>query len=463
MLIRGLLVASLALATITRLLADPPNILFIAVDDLRPSLGCYGAPDVITPNIDKLASQGIQFERAYAQVATCGASRASLFSGLSPTAKRFTDYQSRIDKDAPGIATLPQVFKENGYTTISVGKILHMPADSAAVSWSKPPFRLHDKTHGAGRALLKESVGPFPDGSRLRLDEQADVDDFAYGDGLFLKQAIEELQRLKDSDQPFFLACGFMKPHLPFYAPKRYWDLYEPLELTLPENLTWQKDIPLSEWHIRKAQESRSLHSGGMDEWSEAYYRRLHHGYYACVSYIDSLVGRLLDELERLELADDTIVILWGDHGFQLGERSLTGKHNTFDLSLRVPVILRVPGSRSQGVRSQALLSSIDIFPTLVELAGLEQPNHLQGVSFAGIALDPDAEFRDNVYCRFQQADTVFTKRYAYTRFDEGSEMLFDYNNDPNEERNVAGLTKYQDILNKLRKLLEARIQQSLN
>jgi arylsulfatase A-like enzyme len=161
-----------------------------------------------------------------------------------------------------------------------------------------------------------------------------------------------------------------MKPHLPFYAPKKYWDLYDREALTLPENLTWQEDIPLSEWHIRKAQESRSLHSGGMDEWSEAYYRRLHHGYYACVSYIDSLVGRLLDELERLELAEDTIVILWGDHGFQLGERSLTGKHNTFDLSLRVPVILRFRDRKVRPVRSEALFSSIDIFPTLVELAG---------------------------------------------------------------------------------------------
>jgi hypothetical protein len=242
---------------------------------------------------------------------------------------------------------LPQVFKENGYTTLSVGKVLHMPEDSAAVSWSKPPFHLYEKTHGAGRALLQETVGPFADGKAYGLDEQADVDDFAYGDGQFLKRAIEELGRLKDSDKPFFLACGFMKPHLPFYAPKRYWDLYDREGLTLPDNLTWQEDIPLSEWHIRKAQESRSLHSGEMDEWSEAYYRRLHHGYYACVSYIDSLVGRLLDELERLELAEDTIVILWGDHGFQLGERSLTGKHNTFDLSLRVPVILRVPGSDS--------------------------------------------------------------------------------------------------------------------
>jgi arylsulfatase A-like enzyme len=443
--------------------ADKPNVLFIAIDDLRPSLGSYGAPDVVTPNIDKLASQAVQFNRAYAQVATCGASRASLFSGLSPTKDRFTNYQSRIDEDAPGIATLPQVFKENGYTTLSIGKILHLPQDSAEVSWSEPPFRLHDKTHGAGRALLKETVGPFADGKEYGLDEQADVDDFAYGDGQFLKKALEELKRLKDSDKPFFLACGFMKPHLPFYAPKRYWDLYDRSELTLPANTSWPEDIPLSEWHIRKAQESRSFHSGGMDEWSEDYYRRLHHGYYACVSYIDSLVGRLLDELERLELADDTIVILWGDHGFQLGERSLTGKHNTFDVSLRVPVILRVPGSDSQGVRSEALFSSIDIFPTLVELAGLEKPDHLHGVSFADIATDPQAEFRDSVYCRFQRAATVFTRRYAYTRLDEGSEMLFDYQTDPDETVNVAGYPEYHDVLQQMRQLLDERIEQSLN
>jgi iduronate 2-sulfatase len=443
--------------------ADKPNVLFIAIDDLRPSLGIYGAPDVVTPNIDKLASQGVQFNRAYAQVATCGASRASLFSGLSPTKDRFTNYEARIYEDAPGIATLPQVFKENGYTTLSIGKILHDSEDSAEVSWSEEPFRLHSKTHGAGRALLPETVGPFPDGKKFRLDEGADVDDFAYGDGQFLKQALRELKRLKDADEPFFLACGFMKPHLPFYAPKKYWDLYDRESLTLPDNLSWQKDIPLKDWHIRKAQESRSFHAGGMDEWSEAYYRRLHHGYYACVSYIDSLVGQLLDELERLELADETIVILWGDHGFQLGERSLTGKHNTLDLSLRVPVILRVPGAGKKGVRSEALFSSIDIFPTLVELAGLKKPDHLQGVSFAGIASDPQAEFRDSVYCRFQRAAAVFTSRFAYTRFDEGSEMLFDYDKDPDEKCNVAGHPDYADSLKQMRQLLDERIQQSIN
>jgi len=439
--------------------ADKPNVLFIAIDDLRPSLGCYGAPDVVTFNIDKLAAQGLQFNRAYAQVATCGASRTSLFSGLSPTKDRFTNYRSRIDEDAPGIATLPQVFKENGYTTISLGKILHLPEDSATLSWSELPFRAGNKRKGS---LLKETLGDFPDGKTCRLDEGADVDDFAYTDGQILKKALGDLNRLKDSDKPFFLACGFVKPHLPFFAPKRYWDLYDPSKLTIPGNTSWQEDIPLKEWHIHKAAETRSYYAEGMDEWSEAYYRRLHHGYYACVSYIDSLVGQLLDELERLKLADDTIVILWGDHGFQLGERSLTGKHNTLDLSLRVPVILRVPGAGKKGVRSEALFSSIDIFPTLVELAGLDKPDHLQGVSFAGVATDPQAEFRDSVYCRFQRADTVFTPRFAYTRFDEGSEMLFDYDKDPDEKRNVAGHPDYADSQKQMRQLLDERIQRSI-
>ena len=443
--------------------ADKPNVLFIAVDDLRPSLGCYGVTDVISPNIDRLASEAILFNRAYAQVATCGASRASLFSGLSPTRDRFKNYLSRIDADVPDAITLPQVFRENGYTTISNGKILHHPDDTAAVSWSEPPFQGNRNRRGS---LLKDSMGSFPDGKKYRVDEAADVDDFAYCDGQVLKKTLEDLQRLKNAGTHFFLGCGFMKPHLPFYAPKKYWDLYDRESLRMPDNLTWQEDLPLKEWFIRKAGESRTYFAGDLDEWSEEYYRLLHHGYYACVSYIDSLVGQLLDELERLDLAKDTIVILWGDHGFQLGERSLTGKHNTLDLSLRVPVILRVPGSRAKGIRSEALFSSIDIFPTLVELAGLEQPEQLQGASFAGIAKDPAAEFRDSVYCRFERADTVFTKRYAYTRFaytrsNEDSEMLFDYETDRGERRNVAGRPEFQNALKDLRKLLDERIQQA--
>jgi arylsulfatase A-like enzyme len=334
--------------------ADKPNILFIAVDDLRPSLGCYGVTNVISPNIDRLASEAIRFNRAYAQVATCAASRASLFSGLSPTRDRFKNYLARIDADAPDAITLPQVFRENGYTTISNGKILHHPDDTAAVSWSEPPFQGNKNRRGS---LLKDRMGSFPDGKKFRVDEAADVDDFAYCDGQVLKKTLEDLQRLKNAGTPFFLGCGFMKPHLPFYAPKKYWDLY--------------------------------------------------------------------------------------------GRESL-----------------RVPGSRVKGIHSEALFSSIDIFPTLVELAGLEQPEQLQGTSFAGIAKDPAAEFRDSVYCRFERADTVFTKRYAYTRFaytrsNEDSEMLFDYETDRGEKRNVAGRPEFQNALNDLRNLLDERIQQA--
>jgi iduronate 2-sulfatase len=376
--------------------ADKPNVLFIAVDDLRPSLGCYGVTDVISPHIDRLASEAILFNRAYAQVATCGASRASLFSGLSPTRDRFKNYLARIDADAPDAITLPHVFRENGYTTISNGKILHHPDDTAAVSWSEPPFQGNKNRRGS---LLKDSMGSFPDGKKFSVDEAADVDDFAYCDGQVLKKKLEDLQRLKNAGTPFFLACGFMKPHLPFYAPKKYWDLYDRESLRMPDNLTWQEDLPLKDWYIRKAGESRTYFAGDLDEWSEEYYRLLHHGYYACVSYIDSLVAQLLDELERLDLAE------------------------------------------------------------------LEQPEQLQGTSFAGIGKDPAAEFRDCVYCRFERADTVFTKRYAYTRFaytrsNEDSEMLFDYETDRGAKRSVAGRPEFQNALTDLRKLLDERIQQ---
>jgi arylsulfatase A-like enzyme len=433
-----------------------PNVLFIAIDDLKPSLGCYYYPQVKTPHIDKLASEGVLFTRAYANVPTCGASRASLLSGLSPTATRFTNVKSSIQKETPDAVPLQRAFKEGGYTTISNGKVAH--GWDRDEDWSEKPFRRTKKVLHLD-AQLKETFA----GEKLLLTEAADVDDFTYFDGKVLEKSLKDLRKLKQSGEPFFLACGFYKPHLPLYAPKRYWDLYERDEIEIADNRYFPRDgFNRYKANPRGTDNTVEYDLGGIERGSEDHHRLVRHGYYACVSYIDRLVGYLLEELDTLGLADNTIVVLWGDHGHFLGEHELFGKHKTLDGAVRIPLIVRHPQA-PQGQVTSALIESIDLYPTLVELAGISAPeNQLQGHSFASLLKDPRAEIRDSVYTRFQNADTVITERYSYTRFGTGEEMLFDYHRDPQENQNEGANPEYRDVLVNMQQLLDQRIKESL-
>lgn len=429
---------------------DKPNVLFISIDDLRPELGCYGSTQAQTPHLDRLASQSLRLERAYCQVPICMGSRASLMTGLLPTSSRFVG-NCKVEIDATDVPTLPETFRKAGYTTISNGKIFHHLEDTAARSWSRTPWNPaidHMASHDPETTRrLSQSK------QRGLIYESADVADDAYYDGLLARKTIEDLRQLKKDGKPFFLASGFIRPHLPFYAPKRYWDLYQRDRIVMADNRFRPRGAPPA---LRGSREYASYHLGDFKVGSDEWHRMMRHGYLASTSYVDKLTGDIVEELEKLGLADNTIVVVWGDHGWHLGEHEFWGKHNTMHLSTRVPLMIRVPGKQA-GV-SPSLVELIDIFPTLCELAGIEIPETVQGRSFKGLFVQPDQAFREAAYSRFNDADTVITEHYSYTRFGgKGGEMLFDLSEDPGENVNIAGEPARAETVARLRSLLKQR------
>jgi iduronate 2-sulfatase len=447
---RGFLLALFVFAVgATAATPSHSNVLFIAIDDLRPALGCYGDPQVKTPHIDRLAAQSLLLNRAYCQVPVCGASRASLMTGVLPRPNRFTTHLSRADEDAPGVATLPQVFKEAGYTTLSNGKVFHNSADTKERSWSAGTWA---SGLGHSASLDPTTAGAKSAAGRSRIYEAPDVPDDAYGDGKLAGKTIADLGRLKAAGKPFFLACGFIRPHLPFYAPKKYWDLYDRDKIVLAEDRRRPAAAPAG---LKGSAEYRTYAHGGYTDGTDAFHRMMRHGYYASTSYVDKLVGDVLAELTRLGLADNTIVVLWGDHGWNLGEHDFWGKHNTLDTAVRVPLIVKVPG-RTSGQKSDALVGAYDLFPTLCALANLPIPATVQGRSFAGLVADPKQKFRDSVYTRFGQGDAIVTQHLIYTRYGEDGEMLYDLRTDPAENQNLAGKPSHQKDVVAMRELLAA-------
>lgn len=422
--------------------ARQPNVLFIAVDDLRPQLGCYGRPAMQTPNIDRLAASSTLFERAYCMVPTCGASRASLLTGLRPARDRFVNYLTWAQKDAPGVTTLNTHFHRNGYNTVSLGKVFHHPEDNA-VGWSEPAWRPQDVPTYRLPENQQLHTERQRGGQRRRGPawESADVPDDAYADGVLAQRAIADLQRLRSGDQPFFLAVGFFKPHLPFVAPQRYWDLYDHDAIHLPPNDFVPEGAPAESIHTSgELRAYAGIPARG--PVSEETARNLIHGYYACVSYTDALIGTLLDELDRLDLAENTIVVLWGDHGWNLGEHTLWCKHSCYETSLQIPLIVRSPG-RDGGQRRSQLIETIDLYPTLCELAGLAPPAHLEGRSFVPLLDDPQAAWKMAAISRYQNGDTIRTETHRFTEYTDAkgrllSRMLYDHASDPDENRNVS-------------------------
>ncbi len=426
--------------------AEParPNVLFIAIDDLRPELGCYGATHVKTPNIDKFAAQALLFKRAYCQVPVCGASRASLMTGVLPTPTRFTNAKIRADQQAPDAVTLPQVFRSNGYTTLANGKIFHSSADTAERSWSESPRSSglsHSTALDPATAKAKSAAG------RNRMYESPDVPDNAYGDGKVAERTIADLRKLKEAGKPFFLACGFIRPHMPFYAPKKYWDLYEREKIAIAPNRARPENAPAG---LKGSGEYKNYHFGDYTDGTDDFHRMMRHGYYASVSYADQLAGQVLAELERLGLAENTIVVIWGDHGWNLGEHNFWGKHNTLDSAVRVPLIIRLPGKTS-GQQTTSLVGLYDLFPTLCSLANLPVPESVQGQSFAALFENPQQPFRDAVYTRYVKGDAVVTDQLVYTSYGPDGEMLFDLRKDPAENTNVIAQPAYESHAKRLR------------
>lgn len=446
----GLIVAGIL--TLCPLLArgasTKPNILFIAVDDLRPELGCYGAGHIKSPVIDSLAASGTVFRRAYCQVAVCGASRASLLTGLRPTPKRFLNYYTHAEKDAPGAMTLPEEFRRNGYHCISNGKIFHHTEDTGDRSWSEPAWK---PSVGALDTLDPKSKTLISKKGRGPVFEAPDVHDSAYPDGQIADKTIQDLKRMKRDGKPFFIACGFLKPHLPFYAPKRYWDLYDRDTMAVADNQYRPRNAPAS---LKGSGEFNNYHNRHIEVNSAPWHRSMRHGYYACVSYIDAQIGRILETLDELELRDNTIIILWGDHGWHLGKHNFWGKHNVMHLSTRSPMIVSAPGF-SAGQRSDRLVEFVDIYPTLCDLVGIKTVNQgLQGTSFKPLLSQPTRPWKKAVFSKFGPARSVITDRYNYAEFKNGDRMLYDLRRDVAENVNIAEYAEHQALVNELSLLL---------
>jgi iduronate 2-sulfatase len=445
--------------------AERPNVLFLAVDDLRPELGAYGADYMQTPAIDRLAADGVTFVRAYANVPVCGASRASMMTGLRPTRERFLTYHARADEDAPGVPTLAGWFRQAGYTTISMGKVLHH-SDDAVESWSEPPWDPENDSLPGYRKwrnyLVEENIREdMKQDGNLPAFEAPDVEDDAYFDGKIARRAIEYLQRFARDEVPFLLAVGFVKPHLPFNAPQRYWEWYPEDSIQGVINQPFPESAPAQARHNWGELRRYTGVPQGDAPVPEELARTLVRGYRAATSYADAQVGRVLDTLEELGLAENTIVVLWGDHGFSLGEHGLWVKHSPFELANRIPLIVRAPGATPGTVHG--LVESVDLYPSLVELAGLPVPPHLQGHSFTPVLRDRGVGSKRAVYTRWQNSDSIRTRRYHYTEWrndggDVVARMLYDHLADPAELTNVAEIPQYALVAAELSQALAGHI-----
>ncbi|MBN1359374.1 MAG: sulfatase [Sedimentisphaerales bacterium] len=433
-----------------------PNVLFIAVDDLRPQLGCYGHGGIVSPNLDHLAADGVVFNRCYCQSPVCGASRASLLSGIRPTRDRHFIWDLHADRQWGAPLSLPKRFRQHGYQTVCNGKIYHYRDDGAG-SWSRPAWRPGGDWVGRGYLLRdNQRIAAGANGIGPAY-ECADVPDSAYPDGVIAEQSISDLRRLTRRGEPFFLAAGFLKPHLPFVAPKRYWDLYDPEEIELAGNAFRPKEAP--DAAIHNWGELRQYHGIPAEgPLPEEMARRLRHGYYACTSYTDAQIGRLLAEVEQLGLRDKTIVVLWGDHGWNLGEHTLWCKHCHFKTSLRAPLIVRVPGLTG-GTKTDGLTEFVDIYPSLCELCDLPRPGHLEGRSFVPLLKEPEQIWKEAVYSRYYNGTSVRTERYCYTEWarEDGTmyaRMLYDEKLDPQENVNIAERSENAGLVKQLSQAL---------
>ncbi|MGB5419830.1 sulfatase [Algibacter sp.] len=429
----------------------PMNILFIAVDDLRTELNFYGAAHIKSPNLDQFANESLVFNRAYCNIPVCGASRASLLTGIRPTRKRFINYITRADEDVQFAISLPKLLKQNGYTTISNGKIYHNNEDDS-LAWDNRWFPEGNiRNYQLEKNILENGEANLAMGGASAF-EMAEVNDTAYFDGKIAQKGIADLKKLKEKNEPFFLALGFMKPHLPFNAPKKYWDLYDRGIIELPESYMQPKSTPKQAFHnYGELRNYGNIPKKG--DLPESLAKELIHGYYACVSYVDAQIGLVLDELKRLELEDDTIVILWGDHGWNLGDHKLWCKHVTFETALRTPLIIKVPG-KTKGEKTDAIIEFIDIYPSLAELVGLEAPNTVEGKSFVPI-LNGETSKKDWAVSKFKDAVTLIKGDLFYTEWtdDKGvsyARMLFDHKTDPLELNNLAEKPKHSELVKKL-------------
>ena len=452
---------------------DRPNVLFIMVDDLRPELGCYGNGHVLSPQIDRLAARGLVFERAYCQQSHCISSRFSLLSGCRPdTAGIWTNRDVRAE--LADKVFLPRHFKNHGYYTVGMGKIAHGGLEDEA-SWSEPhwmpanyPYEYRTR---AGRALVEAiqreaaeagKPDPFrdvPEIIRRGLPfESLDVEDNALGDGQLADQAIAALNRIKD--RPFFLGVGFLRPHLPFVAPTKYWDLYDPTTLPLCETTSGHDGAPSLSTNDSRELRTQYRQVPPKEPIPEEMARRLTHGYLACISYVDAQIGRVLDALDRLKLSGRTVVVLAGDHGFHLGDLGIWGKATNFEAATRSTLIIHAPSMKASGLRSSSLVEFVGLYPTLCDLAGLPKPDHLQGASFARLLDEPGLALFPAAFSQYPRGESmgrsIRTDRYRFTEWrhrETGEVMareLYNHRDNPEETQNLARRPGHERLINDL-------------
>lgn len=437
----------------------PRNVLFIAVDDLKPLIGVYGAQEVQTPSMDALGESGFVFLNNHCQQAVCAPSRASLLTGKRPDHTRIWDLKTRIRSHRPNILTLPHYFKNNGYETAAVGKVFDVRSVDEghdAVSWSLPYRRIESSNPiGGGWVFADERVST----------EAPDVDDAVTMDGQVLAESVELLNELAAQDKPFFLAVGFHKPHLPFVAPKRYWDLYDRQSIDLAPFREHAAGAP--EFAFQPGWEIRGLYTDIPEDRSvpipEAKQRELIHGYYACVSFIDAQIGRLVAHLDELGLAEDTVIVLWGDHGWHLGDHGMWCKHTNFEQATRSPLLLAGAGVPSGQTRAPT--EFVDIFPTVCDLAGLPVPDHLDGDNLVELINGGPAPGAAYAVSQYPRRTTLMgyafrNERYRYViwvgesfhtskPFSPGlvvAEELYDYAEDPLETVNLVTQADYAGV-----------------
>jgi iduronate 2-sulfatase len=465
-----------------------PNILFISVDDLRPQLGCYGDKLIQSPNIDRIAARGIVFNKAYTQQAVCSPSRTAIMTGLRPDVTKVWDLDTHFRPAQPDCITLPQHFKANGYQCEALSKIYHKghedgrswtaphwypfgrSVDTDLVDWTKQIVTKHDVN------VLEYSSTEANDTSVKKKDKEAKAgpsfeisskDDSELPDGATADEAVKRLATLKAKGQPFFLAVGFLKPHLPFVAPKKYWDLYDPNSIPLPAIDHLPEGAPPYVGHTNGEIHNYPGVPKG-DPIQADFAKNLRHGYCACISYMDAQVGKVLDALEKEGLADNTIIVLWGDHGWQLGDHGLWHKHTNFELATRAPLLISVPGSKTAGQKCHATVEFVDVYPTLAELCGLPNPTGLSGRSLKTFINNPSASSTKVAISQYPKKApegqvmgySIRNDRYRATfyRLRNGSQVvgteLYDEQNDPNETVSLANKPEHKELLETLAKHL---------
>ena len=430
------------------------NIIFIIVDDLRDLVMADNQLQISTPNIDKLKKRGVTFKNSFTNNPVCGASRASLLTGLRPTKSRFTTFYTKINEDTPNSLTIASHLKNNGYRTISNGKISHHARD-AAYGWDdifrgsrnnpkdyKDPINIKN---------LKNNFGPA--------SEFVYTDDNDYSDGKVAQKTIRDIRSINQSDMPFFIAVGFQKPHLPFVAPKKYWDLYDRNDIVLPFNNFFPPNAPQKANYFYELRKFTDVPEKGAISDDKA--KELIHAYYACVSYIDAQIGLILDELNNQDLTNNTTVVLTSDHGFSLSEHGRWTKHNLFQYELKIPMIISSPKYKKNKT-SESFVELVDLYPTFCDLADIETPKFVQGKSLVSNLKMPNKVTNEIAFSIWKNGETLISNKYYYTEWKrKGSvtdRMLYDIENDELQMNNIAEIRSNKSIVDSLSQILNKHI-----